>query len=207
MPPAHTRYLCVIVGNTRLPLKGIDQSLALLQTNHVDMYMVHSSKVYNSWMLWRRRKLTFNIDLLVSAWDPKRLVRHGASLSRRQSKVNRCSELLSWWSWRIALVLHGEYQLWVRQTHSYNYAFPQIKPAILQSEFHPYTYQATKPLLELAAQHGIVLSCFGTLVPLYKHAEGPVNKVVEQVANGTGLSHAQVLWKWAAQVSQGIIVM
>ncbi|OJJ43530.1 hypothetical protein ASPZODRAFT_28199 [Penicilliopsis zonata CBS 506.65] len=163
-------YLSVKLGNTRLPAKRIEESLALLQTSAVDLYMVHSSKTLLSLLGIPR------------GWAEMEQV-HAAgkakSIGVASFTYQDLEELLS---------------------------SCKVKPSVFQTEFHPYVYTANQPLLELCARHEITVSCFGTLVPLYKHV-GPVDEAVAQIAEQTGLSRAQVLMKWALQVSKGIVVM
>ncbi|VDC04226.1 unnamed protein product [Peniophora sp. CBMAI 1063] len=74
---------------------------------------------------------------------------------------------------------------------------PRIKPAVNQIRLHPYNYAASKPLLDLCAEHGIVVTAFRLLLPLTRAPGGPVDAVIARIAERIGGSAAQVLFKWA----------
>ncbi|KZV68442.1 Aldo/keto reductase [Peniophora sp. CONT] len=74
---------------------------------------------------------------------------------------------------------------------------PRIKPSVNQIRLHPYNYAASKPLLDLCAEHGIVVTAFRILLPLTRAPGGPVDAVIARVAERIGGSSAQVLFKWA----------
>ena len=71
------------------------------------------------------------------------------------------------------------------------------QPSLLEIRLHPYNYAASKPLLDLCAEHGIVVSAFRLLLPLTRAPGGPVDAVLERAAARIGGSPAQVLFKWA----------
>ena len=85
----------------------------------------------------------------------------------------------------------------------------QIAPTVNQIEFHPYCLPTYLPtLLPLCLQHNIVLSCYAPLLSLVRHTGGPVDSVVQQIAQerGRNETEGQILLQWARQVSQGIVV-
>ena len=85
----------------------------------------------------------------------------------------------------------------------------QVKPAINQIEFHPYSLPTYTPtLLPLCKAHGIAIAGYGPLVPIVRHPGGPVDAVVDRVVAERGGKEtvAQILALWAQQVSGGVVV-
>ncbi|KAK4058923.1 hypothetical protein OIO90_000369 [Microbotryomycetes sp. JL221] len=78
-------------------------------------------------------------------------------------------------------------------------------PVVNQIEFHPFVFEAIKPLQEFMDRHGIIIEAYGPTVPLAKGWGGPfeqeLNKVTQDVSSRAGatVEPSQVLLKLAQQ--------
>ncbi|CAF0866724.1 unnamed protein product [Adineta ricciae] len=73
---------------------------------------------------------------------------------------------------------------------------PKIKPAVNQIELHPYVYKGTRELLEYCKSKGVVIEAYSPLGPLTFKSDGPVNEILEKLAQKYNRTPAQVLLKW-----------
>lgn len=79
----------------------------------------------------------------------------------------------------------------------------RIKPACNQIELNPYLPRVK--LQEFHAAHGIRTMAFSPLSPIVRAHPGPLDEVMESIAQKHGISTAVVLIRWALQ--QGISVV
>jgi len=79
----------------------------------------------------------------------------------------------------------------------------RIKPLCNQIEYHPYLQQPE--LIQYCKNHGIYVSAYSPLTPLHSKKDGPVNAVVEKIAEKYKKSMAQILLQWVLQ--KGIIII
>ncbi|KAH9952058.1 Aldo/keto reductase [Amylocystis lapponica] len=77
-----------------------------------------------------------------------------------------------------------------------------VVPAVNQIEYHPYLFKASKPVVEYAKKHNILLTSFGGLGPITRWKGGPLDPVlatirarVEKTA-GQPVTEVQVLQLW-----------
>ena len=63
-------------------------------------------------------------------------------------------------------------------------------------EFNPYTYKASRELIEFCKSHGVAIEAYSPLGPISYKPGGPVDEVVEQLAKKYNRSPAQILLKW-----------
>lgn len=70
-----------------------------------------------------------------------------------------------------------------------------IVPAVNQIEFHPYIYEKQEPVLKKCAQHKIIVEAYSPL----SRGLGLNNITVNDVAELTGRTPAQVVLRWALQ--------
>ncbi|ORX37985.1 NADP-dependent oxidoreductase domain-containing protein [Kockovaella imperatae] len=86
----------------------------------------------------------------------------------------------------------------------------EIKPAVNQAEFHPYSRPHYMPsLLPLCEANDIKIESFGPLVPLIRHTGGPVDEAVQSVLRERdvkGETEGQILLMWNRQVTNGIVI-
>jgi diketogulonate reductase-like aldo/keto reductase len=61
-------------------------------------------------------------------------------------------------------------------------------------------------LLKLCKDHDIKIECYGPLNSLFRSTNGPVDSVVEEIARQKGATPAQVLIRWAADYTGGVVV-
>ncbi|KAL0570812.1 hypothetical protein V5O48_011148 [Marasmius crinis-equi] len=86
-----------------------------------------------------------------------------------------------------------------------------IVPSVNQVEFHPYVWTKVKSIYDLTKEKGIVIESYGGLVPVTKAAGGPVDPVLEKIAErlskeaGKTVTPGHVLTKW--QIQKGVIVV
>ena len=69
-----------------------------------------------------------------------------------------------------------------------------IKPIVNQIEYHAYLQQPE--LLSYMHQHGIQVEAYGALLPIVKQQGGPVDAVVQELANKYGRTPEQILIRW-----------
>lgn len=80
-----------------------------------------------------------------------------------------------------------------------------IIPAVNQIEFHPYVYKAAKPIYEFSQEHKILVASYGGLAPIVRAPGGPLDPVVDAIADRLQISSSQVYTKWLIQ--KGILVV
>jgi diketogulonate reductase-like aldo/keto reductase len=68
-------------------------------------------------------------------------------------------------------------------------------PAVNQIEFHPFVYLEQKPVLEFCAQHGIAVEAYSPLA----RGRRMDDRSLEEIAQKTNKSLAQVMLRWAIQ--------
>jgi diketogulonate reductase-like aldo/keto reductase len=85
---------------------------------------------------------------------------------------------------------------------------PFANPPDLQIEFNPLLHKTTSPLLAFAKAKGIALASYAPLNPLTgaKGKNPKLASVVGEIAAKKGWTEGQVLLKWNAQVTGGIVV-
>ncbi|OBZ71476.1 NAD/NADP-dependent indole-3-acetaldehyde reductase [Grifola frondosa] len=95
-----------------------------------------------------------------------------------------------------------------------NYSLPKLQelvktasiiPAVNQILFHPYNYAENKELLEFCTQHGIVIEAYGSLIPITKLRDGPVDKPVQAAAKRLNATPRQVILSWVR--SKGVVIV
>ncbi|SJL00492.1 related to aldo-keto reductase YPR1 [Armillaria ostoyae] len=80
-----------------------------------------------------------------------------------------------------------------------------IVPAVNQIEFHPYVYEAAKPIYKFSQEHKILVASYGGLAPIVRAPGGPLDPVVGAIADRLQISPGQVYTKWLIQ--KGILVV
>ncbi|KAF9265621.1 Aldo/keto reductase [Marasmius fiardii PR-910] len=86
-----------------------------------------------------------------------------------------------------------------------------ITPSVNQIEFHPYVWKAAKPIYDFCKEKGIVIESYGGLVPVYRSSGGPLDPVLERIAqrltneSGRTVTLAHVLTKW--QIQKGVAIV
>ncbi|KAK4684560.1 hypothetical protein P7C73_g5612, partial [Tremellales sp. Uapishka_1] len=81
------------------------------------------------------------------------------------------------------------------------------REAVSQIEFHPYIHdENVQRLLQICRVHDIAIEVYGPLSPLFRSPGGPIESVVKDIAADKGITEAQVLLSWAAQVVDGIVI-
>jgi len=81
----------------------------------------------------------------------------------------------------------------------------KIKPAVNQISYHPYNNAEHAALLEYAAKHNIIIESYGGLTPLTKKAGGPVDPVVNKIAERLGATPGQVIMAWIK--AKGVVIV
>jgi diketogulonate reductase-like aldo/keto reductase len=79
----------------------------------------------------------------------------------------------------------------------------KIKPAVNQLEIHPYLQR--KKLRAYLDREGIAVHGFAALTPLTASSPGPVDEVVQRIADKYETEPAMVLLRWV--LDQGIVVI
>lgn len=81
--------------------------------------------------------------------------------------------------------------------------YAEIKPAVLQIEFHPYLQNQSPGIIEFAKKNGILVEAYAPLTPLFRAKDGPLAPVIPKLAEKYGKTDAQILLRWVYQ--QGIL--
>lgn len=84
-------------------------------------------------------------------------------------------------------------------------ASAKVKPAVNQILLHPYVYQRQKPILEYAAENGIIIEAYSALIPITKLPGGPLDKPLNEIATKFGATTEQVLLAWTK--AKGAVVV
>ncbi|EIW74244.1 Aldo keto reductase [Coniophora puteana RWD-64-598 SS2] len=75
-------------------------------------------------------------------------------------------------------------------------ASAKIVPAVNQILLHPYVYQQQLPILEYAAQHGIIIEAYSALIPVTKRPGGPLDAPLRELSTKFGATPDQILLAW-----------
>ncbi|OAX34137.1 Aldo/keto reductase [Rhizopogon vinicolor AM-OR11-026] len=84
-------------------------------------------------------------------------------------------------------------------------ASAKIKPAANQILLHPYVYMQQAPIVDYAAEHGIIIEAYSALQPITKDPSGPLDVPLNDIANRLGTSTDQVLLAWTK--AKGAVVV
>ncbi|KAH9965267.1 Aldo/keto reductase [Russula dissimulans] len=84
-------------------------------------------------------------------------------------------------------------------------ASAKIKPAANQILLHPYVHTRQAPLLAFAAAHDIVSEAYSALIPITHQPGGPVDKLVNEIAQRLNATADQVLLAWVK--AKGAVVV
>lgn len=79
----------------------------------------------------------------------------------------------------------------------------KVKPAINQLEIHPYLQR--KKIRAYNSQQGIATHGFAALTPITTSSPGPVDEVVQRIAQKYNTDSASVLLRWV--LDQGMVVI
>lgn len=75
----------------------------------------------------------------------------------------------------------------------------EIKPQVLQIEFHPYLFNQSPGIIDFAKQNDILVESYGPLSPLFRAVGGPLDPVVKDLALKYGKTEPQILLRWVYQ--------
>ncbi|TNY20360.1 conjugated polyketone reductase C1 [Rhodotorula diobovata] len=88
----------------------------------------------------------------------------------------------------------------------------KVKPAVNQIEWHPYVLTHLQPVLDIMAEHNIVVESYGPLSPLLRHPTGgPIKPVLERIAarlskeTGKDVDAAMALLLWTR--AKGVVAV
>ncbi|TFY80622.1 hypothetical protein EWM64_g3395 [Hericium alpestre] len=84
-------------------------------------------------------------------------------------------------------------------------ASAKVKPAANQILFHPYVYAKQIPTLELAAEHGIVIEAYSSLIPITRQPGGPLDEPLNAIAKRLDATADQVMFAWVK--AKGVVVV
>ncbi|KAH3667011.1 hypothetical protein WICMUC_005358 [Wickerhamomyces mucosus] len=79
----------------------------------------------------------------------------------------------------------------------------EIKPKVLQIEFHPYLPNQSEGIIEFAKQNDILVEAYGPLTPLFRAKEGPLAQVLPKLTEKYGKTEGQILLR--SVYEQGIL--
>ncbi|UJR34557.1 hypothetical protein I4U23_027333 [Adineta vaga] len=82
---------------------------------------------------------------------------------------------------------------------------PKIRPVVNQIELHPYIYKESKDLLAYCKLNNIIIQTFAPLASLAHKPNGPVDRIVNDLAKKYDRLPAQILLKW--NLSKGDITI
>lgn len=79
----------------------------------------------------------------------------------------------------------------------------EIKPSVLQVEFHAYLYDQTPGIIEFAKKHNIRVEAYGPLTPIIRASGGPLDTVLRSLSDKYNKTEAQLLLRWVYE--QGVL--
>ncbi|EIW81210.1 Aldo keto reductase [Coniophora puteana RWD-64-598 SS2] len=80
-----------------------------------------------------------------------------------------------------------------------------VKPAVNQIKLHPYNYESQKSLLQLCAEHGIVVQAYSSLDPITKYPEGALGKILAKSAAQRKATPTQMIFAWVLSKGAAIV--
>ncbi|KAH7914562.1 Aldo keto reductase [Hygrophoropsis aurantiaca] len=83
----------------------------------------------------------------------------------------------------------------------------KVKPAVNQILLHPYVYREQLPILNFAAEHGIIIEAYSALIPVTKQTGGPLDGPLNEIATKYGLTPGQVLLAWTKAKGAVVVTM
>jgi len=78
----------------------------------------------------------------------------------------------------------------------------KVVPAVNQIELHPYVWKAAEPIVKFCQEHGIVIESYGSLSPIVRVQDGPIDPILASIRDrlekihGHPVTAGQVLSKW-----------
>ncbi|GMG54734.1 unnamed protein product [Ambrosiozyma monospora] len=72
----------------------------------------------------------------------------------------------------------------------------RIKPSVNQIEFHPYLQNQSTGIIEYAEKNDILIEAYGPLTPIVRAKGGPLDSVLDSLAEKYGKTTSQILLKW-----------
>ncbi|GME82268.1 unnamed protein product [Ambrosiozyma monospora] len=83
--------------------------------------------------------------------------------------------------------------------------FARIKPSMNHIEFHPYFQNQSTGIIEYAKKNCILIEAYGPLSPIVGAKGGPLDPVLDSLADRYGKTPSQILLKWVHQ--QGVVTV
>ncbi|GMG19785.1 unnamed protein product [Ambrosiozyma monospora] len=83
--------------------------------------------------------------------------------------------------------------------------FAKVQPAVNQIEFHPYLQNQSTGIIEYAKKNGILIEAYAPLAPIARAPGGPLDKLLDDLAEKYGKTTSQILLKWVHK--QGIVTI
>ncbi|KAL8291462.1 hypothetical protein RQP46_002440 [Phenoliferia psychrophenolica] len=81
----------------------------------------------------------------------------------------------------------------------------KIPPAVNQIRYHAYLTIEQSPAVHLAKRHKVLTAAYSALTPLTTATGGPMDEVLEGIAEGEGMTTAQVLLEWTREQKLAVV--
>ncbi|KAK6460174.1 Aldo/keto reductase [Scheffersomyces coipomensis] len=164
------------VAASKSPTEFIDIALKELQTDYVDLFLIHSPFF---------GEVISHGQTIESAW--KELIDAKKSGKVREIGVSNFA------------VPHIEKAIKVSESKEY-------QPKVNQIEFHPYLQNQTKDILKFAKENDILIEAYGPLTPLFRIKKDgkevddhPLKPVLAKLSEKYGKTDSQILLRYTLQ--------
>lgn len=156
------------------PIEALSQGLKNLQTEYVDLYLIHENKFKPS--------QTKNNQTLESAWEEMiELQKRGLAryIGVSNFKVDALETIIK-----------------ISEKHGSEY-YPRVN----QIEFHPYLQNSFPGIYKFCQDNNILIEAYAPLAPLSLQGDHPLAAILPKLAAKYGKTAAQILLRWTWQMN------
>ena len=199
-------------GGSIDPLTSVKQSLEKLGLKSLDLYLVHTPRLFAKTGIkegWKQ------IEALQKAGYTKHVGVSNFTLENMQelleggdkhSVYDVEEEYLDEKTDDVDTEKHNQHKHGHKKHHHHhNKRGVEIVPAVNQIELHPYVWAQYKANVEYCQSKGVAIEAYSPLKPLTSYPGGPVDGPVNQIAEKFGVKPEQVLLAWVR--SKGAIAL
>lgn len=173
-------------GQSIDPLTSVKQSLQKLGVHALDLYLVHTPRLFAE-------------TGIAEGWKHiEDLQKHGYTKSIGVSNftLDDMRELLEGKRSADVQEKYTDNGYDIEKKGHHHHSGPHIVPSVNQIELHPYVWAKYKENVEYCQSKGVVIEAYSPLKPLTSYPGGPVDAPVNSIAEKLGVKPEQVLLAW-----------